>query len=388
MATSTSVGVTRPTTHDPTVLFVIDRYGRREAGTEGQLLQLLRNLPEQGFAPYLVVLRNSPFTSDKPDLCCPLQTLGIGRVRSLATLWKLVQFTRWLRREQIRLVHIYFDDASMIIPVFAWLAGAKVVVSRRDMGIWYSRLNLSVLRLVGRFVNRVIANSHAVARLAAEREWLRNDCIRVIYNGYDFDRSQAPAEAGLRVRLGIANTEPIVGIVANLRAVKRHADLIMAFTEVHRRHPNAHLVMVGDGPLRDALSRQVSETGLADRTHFLGSVSDVVPVVKHFTVGVLCSDSEGFSNALVEYMACGLSPVCTRSGGNVELVDDGENGFLVEVGDTEVLAERISQLLGDPMLSDRMGQAARQRARNHPLSRMLTETTQVYRELLSKEVTT
>jgi glycosyltransferase involved in cell wall biosynthesis len=293
-----------------------------------------------------------------------------------------------LRRERIHLVHIYFNDAAIIIPLFARLAGCKVVTARRDMGISYTRKDLFLRRIVGRLVDRVIANSHAVASCAIEREWLARGRTRVVYNGYDFTRGRAPAEAGLRARLGIAATDSIVGMVANLRTVKRHADLIRAFVEVHRRHANAHLVMVGTGPLRDALIRQVSATGLGDRVHFLGSVSNVIPIVKHFAVGVLCSDSEGFSNALIEYMASGLSPVCTRTGGNVELVDDGENGFLVEVGDIQALADRISRLLADAVLARQMGEAARQRASNYTMSRMSTETTQLYRELLSEDTPT
>lgn len=367
----------------PTVLFVTDYYYGANGGTEGQLLELLINLPKHGYAPRLAVLRETVFTRSLRNFCCPLQTLGIHRILSPVTLWKLVRFARQLRQERIRIVHVYFNDASLVIPLFAWLAGSKVVVSRRDMGIWYTRANLPVLRLVGRFVDRVIANSQAVARRVAACEWVPRDRTRVVYNGYAFDRDRAPALAGFRARHGIGDADPIVGMVANLSAVKRHADLVNAFVEVRRQHPGAHLVLVGMGPLHDILIRRAAAGGLTGCVHFLGSVSEVIPVVKHFSVGVLCSESEGFSNALIEYMACGVPPVCTRTGGNVELVDDGDNGFLVEVGDTGALADRISRLLADRELASRLGRAAQQRVGQYTVARMLAGTTEIYSELLS-----
>lgn len=367
----------------PTVLFVTDYYYGAHGGTEGQLLELLRNLPAHGFAPRLAVLRQTEFTRNLRDFCCPLQTLGIRRILSPIAVWKLLRFTQQLRRERIRIVHIYFNDASLIIPLFAWLAGSKVVVSRRDMGIWYTRTNLLVLRLIGRFVDRVIANSQAVARQVTACEGLPNGRTRVVYNGYSFDRDRAPALSGFRSQYGIGDSDPIVGMVANLSAVKRHADLLNAFVEVRRKHPRAHLVLVGIGPMRDTLIQQVAANGLTGYVHFLGSASDVIPIVKYFSVGVLCSDSEGFSNALIEYMACGVPPVSTCAGGNVELIDDGQNGFLVEVGDIHALTDRITRLLADPELAGRLGQAAQRRVGQYTLARMLTGTTDIYRELLA-----
>lgn len=374
-------------TDRPTILFVTDYYYGAHGGTEGQLLELLRHLPAQGYAPRLVVLRDTAFTRKLADFCCPIQTLGIRRILSLITLWKLIRFSYRLRRERVPIVHIYFNDSSLVIPLFAWLAGSRVIVSRRDMGIWYTRLNLWALRWVGRFVDRVIANSQAVARQVEVCEWLSRDQIRVVYNGYAFDRDSAPPLAGFRAEHQIGPTDPIVGMVANLSCVKRHGDLLKAFVEVRRRQPNAHLVLLGKGPLLDSLVQQVTATGLTAWVHFLGSVSDVIPVVKYFSVGVLCSDSEGFSNALIEYMACGVPPICTRTGGNVELVDDGNNGFLVEVGDISALAERILRLLSDRELSNRLGRAAQRCVGQYTVARMLAGTTDVYRELLGPRVT-
>lgn len=388
MVPGASIGAVAPMADRPTILFVTDYYYGTHGGTEGQLLELLRHLPALGYAPRLVVLRDTAFTRELADFCCPVQTLGIRRILSLITLWKLIRFFYQLRGERVPLVHVYFNDASLMIPPFAWLAGSKVIVSRRDMGIWYTRLNLWALRWVGQFVDRVIANSQGVARQVEVCEWLPRDRIRIVCNGYAFDRDGAPPLAGFRAQHRIGPTDPIVGIVANLSSVKRHADLLKAFVEVRRRQPSAHLVLLGTGPLLDSLKQQVTASDLTDCVHFLGSVSDVIPVVKHFSVGVLCSESEGFSNALIEYMACGVPPVCTRTGGNVELVADGNNGFLVEVGDISALAERILQLMSDRELANRIGGAAQRYVGQYTVARMLAGTTDVYHELLELRVVT
>jgi glycosyltransferase involved in cell wall biosynthesis len=115
--------------------------------------------------------------------------------------------------------------------------------------------------------------------------------------------------------------------------------------------------------------------------HFAGGVADAVPLIRHFTVGVLCSESEGMSNAVIEYMGAGKPTVCTNVGGNTELVREGESGFLVAPGDTAALANRISLLLMHPELAATMGRTARESAEQFSVGRMADAYMNLYREL-------
>ncbi|MFO1431860.1 MAG: glycosyltransferase [Candidatus Competibacteraceae bacterium] len=363
------------------ILFVIDYYYGACGGTEGQLLALIRGLAARGYEPQLAVLQPTEFTRNTPAFICPIVNLNIYRIFSLRTVIRMLKLMRRLRRENIKLVHVFFNDAAILVPLFAKLAGCRVVVSRRDMGFWYTRPLLLLLRLANRFVDGVIANSKAVADWVRRCEWFWRTKMAVIYNGYEIHRSAQPADIHLRERLGIGRNDPIVGIVANLSAVKRHDDLLRAFVKVHRAQADAHLVLVGKGPLQPQLRELATELGLDRWVHFIGSVGDVIPVVKHFQVGVLCSESEGFSNALIEYMACGVPPVCTRVGGNSELVVDGENGFLVKVGDVATLATRITTLLKDRSLAQTLGNRAHETVEKLTVERMVSAHIATYMEL-------
>mgnify|MGYP006206566403 CR=1 FL=1 len=129
------------------IVFLMDFYDGPRAGTEMQLLELLTGLDRARFDPSLVLLRAMPKGSDRWQLPCPVEVLGIDRMASPAAALRMAAFAARLRRERVRLVHILFNDASLIGPPFCKLAGARTIVARRDMGFWYTPGILPLLRL-------------------------------------------------------------------------------------------------------------------------------------------------------------------------------------------------------------------------------------------------
>ena len=144
-------------------------------------------------------------------------------------------------------------------------------------------------------------------------------------------------------------------MLANLnRSVKRVQDFIAAAALVHRCHPETTFLVVGGGHLQPDLERQAADLGIGESTTFTGMVPNPLDYVARMTVGVITSESEGFSNAIIEYMACGLPVVATRVGGNVEMVIEGTNGFLYDFGKVDDLAAAILRLLDDPVERERI----------------------------------
>ncbi|MEZ5543303.1 MAG: glycosyltransferase [Pseudomonadota bacterium] len=336
------------------IVFLIDSFTGPWAGTERQLWHLMQGLDRQRFAPHLVLLRHSDYSLQARDWPCPVDVIGIERLASPAGLWGLLRLARLLRRLDARVVHAFFQDASLLGPVAARLAGARFVAGRRDMGIWYNPANLRLLRLSSRLVDGVIANSKAVQALVAREEHIAASRISVIRNGLE-----PPASPGVVDLPGdIPAGAPVIGIVANLRPVKRHADLIRAFAGVRRTLPDAHLVIVGEGGLEGELRQLAAAEGVGSNTHFLGRIEEPVGVIRRFTVAALCSESEGLSNALMECLREGKPAVCTDVGGNPELVTAGSNGFLYPVGNVDDLTRHLLRLLTDPGLLREMSAAA------------------------------
>ncbi|MGH7146271.1 MAG: glycosyltransferase, partial [Nitrospiraceae bacterium] len=329
----------------------------------------------------LTVFRDSEYLR-RMKLPCPVRVANIGKLRSLDALAKLWRLSRAIRRAGVAIVHVFFPDASIVAPIFCKLGGARVIMSKRDMGFWHTTLQRWALRVSNLFADRIVANSQAVRDHVVRREWVPVRKLSVVPNGYDENRFMASSSVNVRKVLGIAEDEPIVGMVANLHPWKNHAHLLRAFALVLKEHPSAHLVLAGEGEQKGLLRDLARTLGIADRAHFLGFVQDPIPVIQECAVCVLCSESEGLSNAVMEYMGCGKPAICTNVGGNRELIEDGRNGFLVDVGDVHGLAERIRRILSDPELGRVMGKHAQRRiSDNYSLERMADSYSRLYEEL-------
>ncbi|MDX1589791.1 MAG: glycosyltransferase [Oleiphilaceae bacterium] len=360
------------------ILFVIDHFRDPHAGTEGQLFHLVQGLDRRRFDPLLLVFSDSEYLQSG-GFPCPYQVLGHRKLSSPATWKALWRKAARLKAEGYALAHVFFNDASVLCPPVFRLRGIRTLISRRDMGYWYTPGYRLLLRLTGRFVTGVIANSQAVKDVTAQQEKLPPERIHVIYNGYDHG-DIPPGVSALPVTI----REPdavLVGLVANIRPIKRIGDAVEAIIRLRENQPPVHLVVIGSGDTR-ALQDQASQGGVADRVHFLGQRQDVKNCLRGMHIGLLCSESEGFSNALIEYMQAGLAVVCTRAGGNPEAIEPGRHGLLYPVGDWQSLAHCLSSLANDAQLRQRLGQNALASARERfTMEAMVAAHETLYRQL-------
>lgn len=371
------------------VMFLMDYYVGPYGGTERQFLQLVQFLDRSRYEPAITLLRGTEYV-ERNGFPCPMEVLGIHTLTSPRSIFKVLGFALRLHQENYRLVHCFFNDSTLIAPLFR-LFGIRVIVSRRDMGFWYTPQNLVMLRLAVPFINRYVANSQAVKRVVEQQESVPASKISVIYNGY-VRHPEVDGLSGGPSRLAeISNHVPIIGIVANLNPVKRVDTLIQAFGQISSQYPEVQLVIIGnsyDPRMRDSLVELASRLGVHERVIFTGLIEDPSPYIKRFDIAVLCSESEGFSNSLIEYMQVGRPVVCTDTGGNPELVQDGYNGFLFPVGNARILADRLARLLSDKVLAQRLGKAARETVRSvYTHTRMVTEQMTCYDEILTSDRT-
>lgn len=338
------------------VMFLIDSYLMPYAGTEHQLLALVNGLKERGIETELALLRESGYIRDQ-GFPCPVMVLDIPRLASLSCISKLWSFSRYLRRNNFSILHTYFNDSSIAAPIFAKLSGVKVIISRRDMGFWYSSLKLVLLRTSRLFVDAVIANSEAVKSITCEKEWFNRKQIHVIYNGH----SRKPMDSAVLTNTTLfPERQTTIGLVANIRPVKRIDLLIRAFAILKGDYKDSILVVIGAGDTVK-LESLASEIGVAEDVYFTGGRDDTASLIQRFNVAVLCSESEGFSNSIVEYIDCGVPVVCTDVGGNPEIIVDGETGYLVAPDNPQALAEGIRKILQDPENARQLTIRAQQR---------------------------
>ncbi|MCL7972585.1 MAG: glycosyltransferase family 4 protein [marine benthic group bacterium] len=180
--------------------------------------------------------------------------------------------------------------------------------------------------------------------------------------------------------LGLVGDAAVIGVVAYLREDKGHEVLLRAMPGILEDHPDAVLVLVGDGPLRSELEGRVRDLAIQHSVQFAGLREDVASILSAFDV--FCQPSlrnEGVPQSVLQAGACGLPVVSTRVGGIPEAVLDGETGILVMPGDAEGIGRAVSALLADRELGHRLGVAARAHvAQSFSLDRMLDLTEEAF----------
>jgi glycosyltransferase involved in cell wall biosynthesis len=337
------------------VSFMIDRLSR--AGTESQLLALIREVDRTKVSPSLVLLDGEDDLSRALEPAdCPVLRLGVRRLFSLSAARAARQLRAFWGEHRPDVLQVYFLDAAYLGAPVAKLCGVKKVVRvRNNLGYWLTPRHRALGRLVRPFVDATLTNTEAGKRSLVECEGHREDCVVVLENGVDtsrFNRFMLPDTSKKRVR---------VGCVANLRSVKNIDGLMRAAKSTLDRHPHLIFEVAGDGDDRAALERLHAELGLGDRFILRGSVADVPAFLRSVEMAVLPSHSEGMSNALLEYMSAGRAVIATDVGANAKLVRDRKDGLIVAPGDESALVEAIGELLAHPVRAAGYGASARRR---------------------------
>lgn len=213
--------------------------------------------------------------------------------------------------------------------------------------------------------------------------------FRIIRLGIELDRRVTAGENGraeLRRMMGIPPERFVVGWVGRMTAVKRMEDVLSAFQRLGAQGIDACLCLVGDGPDRPDAERKARRLGIMRRCLFLGYQDDVAPFFAAFDAFLLPSGNEGTPVTTIEALAGGRPVVATRVGGVPDVVRDGEDGFLVEPGAADELADRLARLAADPELRRRMGEAGRARVlERYSVQRLLGDMDSFYRELLAEK---
>jgi glycosyltransferase involved in cell wall biosynthesis len=366
------------------ILFVIDFFRNPHAGTEGQLYQLISGLDRRKFEPTLLVFNSSEYL-DSVVFPCTVKVLGHSQLLSIRTWLSLWSIAKEFRREGGKLAHVFFNDPSVICPPIFRMLGIRTIISRRDMGYWYTRKYRIMLKLSGRFSALAITNSNAVRKVTIEHEPFKPSRTHVIYNGYEFKEEQRGVPADLKELREEYPNALFAVIVANIRPIKRVEDAVRAVGALSEKARDLHLVIIGDGDPK-ALKVTAKKLGIEEKVHFLGARRDVKACLTMIDIGLLCSESEGFSNSLVEYMQAGLSVVCTEVGGNPEAIIHGETGFLYSCGNLNELVDFLNILVTDSELRARFGVNAKVSARQRfSMETMIQQHQDVYESLLKEE---
>ena len=335
-------------------------------GLEKVVLSLLNHLEQEAFCPHLICLDGEGALFGDPHLP-PERGLVIKKqVRQFGPVAidfrAIAEIRRFVKERNIELLHAHNRAPLIYAGIAARLAPRRpaLVYSEHNQIYSASASDKKTLRYYLRLADHIVAVSGDLL------ETLRRDApvprpISVIHNGIDGERFAAADGSELRRELGIAADEFVIGTGVVISEQKGIPYLLEAAKTVLEKESRARFVIAGDGPLREALERQAAGLGFGERLLFLGHRSDMPRVISMFDLYVLPSLWEGLPLALLEALAMGKPVVCTRVGGNPEVIVDGENGWVVPPKDSNALSQAMLRVLRDPVFVATAGKVNRAR---------------------------
>lgn len=305
----------------------------------------------------------------------------------------IAKATRMLRETRPEVVHTHTAKAGAVGRTAARLAGVPVVVHTFHGHVFdgyfsarKARAFIAAERALARVTDRILAVSEQQRRaLALEYRIAPLDKIQVVPLGLDLDAlldaPDARSNGPLRQSLGIDAKAKVVLAAGRLVPIKRFDLLIDAFEKVLAAHPDAHLLLAGDGELREDLARRARR--LSGRVHLLGWRRDLGRIFQEADTLALTSDNEGTPVTVIEALAAGLPVVATRVGG-VEDVVGPHDGALVQPGEVDQLARALTTQLES---GERLPRGRREEV-SHRFShrRLVADVEALYDELLEQKL--
>lgn len=346
-------------------------------GQEIRILGESAGMAERGHRVTLVAPPESNICRVARDWGVDAVALPIGR----KNLRGLLALRRWLARQSVDIVNSHSSTDSWLAALAcSTLKGAPPIVRTRHISAPVS----------GNWPTRWLYRS-ACAFVVTTGERLREqviaetgvDSLRVasVPTGIDLARFRPEDRLAARALLGLPAAAPTVGIVATLRSWKGHKFLLEAVASL----PGVQLVVVGDGPQRDALAEQAKQLGVEERVRFAGNQRDVVPWLQALDIFALPSyANEGVPQAIMQAMACAIPVVSTDVGSISEIVADDKTGVVVPARDATALCNAIASLLGDADRRARLGAGALAVAQERfGNARMLDRMEHIFRSVVS-----
>lgn len=365
-------------------------------GAELQLLALLARLDRTRFEPSLILFDSST-ASRANGLVSEVFALNIPSTNNARPTWhrtalfaaafgRLVHHYATVRP---RIVHAILPAACVLAGPAAKTARVPVVIgSRRALPSQYrpqDRLPQTIERFSMHFMDWMLGNSAAVTRTIVNDDGYPASRACTIHNGVDTERFKPSNSREWRNTMGWRSDHVVFGTVANFFGYKRHGDVVVAASQLKQIFPQARFVLVGqDRGMMAEVREQIVEQRLEDVVSIVSGTSTPEEVYAAIDVYLCPSATEGFSNVLLEAMAAGKPVIATEVGGNVELVREGWNGFIVPVGAPAKIAGAVRRFMTSPELVSALGSRSRELVEQEfSVDRMVEQYQRLYSAMLS-----
>jgi glycosyltransferase involved in cell wall biosynthesis len=294
----------------------------------------------------------------------------------------LARLVRYLKAGSFDVIQTWIFAANTYGRVASQIARVPVVVvAEMAVDLWKGRGERLVDRRLSTWCDRLVGNSHAVVDFYRGLG-VPEDRLAMIYSGVEDEEPPAIDPGAVRAEFGFPAGSPMVLFAGRLAEQKRVDDLLKALDLVQHVQPDMRTLIAGDGPLRAQLEETAHAYHLDGRVRFLGHRDDIPRLLAAADLLVLPSSYEGLPNVVLEAMRFRKPVVATAAPGTTEVVVDGETGLLVPIGDQVSLTRAIRDVVRDPALARRLGEAGRARVESDfTAAAMIDHFAQLYEQL-------
>jgi glycosyltransferase involved in cell wall biosynthesis len=357
-------------------------------GADSQLLSAALGLRGRGHEVCIVSLTAlGPMGLQARQL--GLDTRSLEMPRGVPAPGGLARLRRIVREWRPDVVHSHMVHANLMARALRLVAPVPALVSTIHNVYEGGPVLMAGYRLSNRLVDHMTIISQVAADRFIRERIVPRELLSVIPNGVDPEPyGPAAREAGQAQRRLLGLGQRFVWIaVGRFEVAKDYPNMLRAFAAVHKRRPEAVLLLVGRGSLKDEVERLAQELGLGSAVRFTGPRDDVPALLAAADGYVMSSAWEGMPMVILEASAAGLPIVATRAGGIGEVVVEGKTGFLVEPRDAQALGNAMVRLMGLPEAERRqMGANGRQRIHDgYTLARVVDQWEDVYRRVLTRK---
>jgi len=311
----------------------------------------------------------------------------------LASLKSLRQLIKLMKRNQFSLIHVHTPIASFLGRLAAKISNIKPVLYTAHGfhfykgAPWYWWAGIYPIEyLAARWTDGLIVVNHE-DYINAQKMGLKPTKNLFLVQGVGVDLKQivdrSLSKNNIKDKLGLDDKDIIISCIAEFTPNKNQMFLLEAWEKIAQEFNNIYLLFIGEGDRLNNLKKYVKQNSLP-RVYFLGYRNDVAKILLKSDIAILVSKREGFPRSIMEAMALGKPIVATNIRGSRELVENGKNGFLVELGDTDGLISSMKKLIIDDKLRANMGKVSLEKIKNYSLEKILIRMSFIYDYFLEK----
>jgi len=341
----------------PLIAHVIDELP--PDGAERLLVDVLKYRSADFDYVVLCLEKGGPLQEELTEAGVPVIIFGKKRKFDFQLLLRLY---RWFRKERPSVVHTHLftaDSWARAAAIMARIPGIFCTIhSAND---WKPKPYIIIDRILALFSSKVIACSKSIGKVLESEHGIAGKRIVIISNGIDINRFKNVTPVDLSSIFSIDDRVVKMVIIGRLHSVKGHLDILPVLAGLKNEGLNFHLLIIGDGGLRDKIEERVHELRLQNHVTLAGFRKDIPGILASSDVALIPSRWEGLPLSLLEAMMMGNAVAASAVGGIPDVIDDGENGFLFKPGDYDAMADKVRKLIVDGNLRKLFADRARKR---------------------------